>query len=194
MPFGSCAGFVEGVEIPSEFLQIIPRGKNQQPRRFMARSLSSIEFKEGLLVGILFSGAGVFILLVSFGVIFADSGNPPAIIGILAGMCFLLPGLLSLYYAFRNRRRAPAQSVFEPVEWAVGLILLAALSAIGAYISLAGEEERFSGGLTGTAIEARIVFGIGTLICMFITIMYLVKGIGKWRAKKENEKDEKSGG
>jgi drug/metabolite transporter (DMT)-like permease len=153
----------------------------------MAKSLSGIGFKDGIVIGTLFCSAGAFIILVSLGLVFKDSGNPPVWVGLLSGLCFLMPGLFALYYGFRNLRGPRPPSDFEPGEWILGVVVLAALSAIGGYITFLGADDRFSGGVTGTAIEMRIAFGIGTLICVAMTLASLVSGIRKWKKRVNSE-------
>ena len=154
------------------------------------RSLKNIPPREGLLIGLLFSGMGVLIELLSFGVIDPEGGmNVPAEIGAVAGGIFLLPGLLSMYYAIRNylgvRNNRPEDEGFDVASWVVTSLILSAFTVVGLWISLAGRSESFSGGITGSVSEIRIAFGIGAILCAAAAAFTWGYGFKKLKKKRK---------
>jgi uncharacterized membrane protein YidH (DUF202 family) len=155
------------------------------------KSLKDIPPWQGMLIGVLFGGVGVFILLLSFGVLDPEGGmNAPAEIGALAGAVFLMPGLLSVYYAIRNFRRirnkAAVEEDFDIASWLVTSLILSAFALIGLWISLAGRSEAFSGGVPGSVSAARIAFGVGAIICAAAAALYWSHGFTKLLRKKKD--------
>jgi len=155
------------------------------------KSLKDIPPWQGMLIGVLFGGVGVFVLLLSFGVLDPEGGmNAPPEIGALAGAVFLMPGLLSIYYAIRNylriRNKTAVEEGFDIASWLVTSLILSALTAIGLWISLAGSSDAFSGGITGSISAARIAFGVGAVICAAAAALYWSHGFKKLLRKKKD--------
>ncbi len=158
------------------------------------KSLADVSLKEGLIIGILFGGAGTYIELISFGVLSDEGMNAPPVIGSLAGAVFLLPGVLSLYYAVRNRVKPrdhePGTESFDIAGWLVSCLILTALTAIGLWISLAGGGASFSGGVTGSITEFRIAFGVGAVLCAAASALFWSHGLRKLWKKKSGSGEE----
>jgi len=115
--------------------------------------------------------------------------NVPAEIGAVAGGIFLLPGLLSMYYAIRNylgvRNNRPEDEDFDVASWVVTSLILSAFTVVGLWISLAGRSESFSGGITGSVSEIRIVFGIGAILCAAAAAFTWGYGFKKLKKKRK---------
>lgn len=112
--------------------------------------------------------AGAFPIGIGLGVIPYDPAKlhaPPWVV-VLAGGAFWLGALMMLA---RDRHR---------VANGLAFVLLLMFAAIGAWVSLLGEEAAFSDG-AGTAVGgagitlARIMFGFGSLLCLLMALVAL---------------------
>lgn len=152
------------------------------------KTLADVSLKEGLIIGILFAGAGIYIELLSFGILPSAGMNAPPVLGALAGAIFLMPGLLSTYYAIRNhiriRKNITIQSEFDTAGWLVSALILTLFAVIGFWVSFAGSSEAFSGGVTGTVVEFRVGFGVGAALCLGGAALVWRHGIRKLFGKR----------
>lgn len=140
----------------------------------------------GLVMGGLFAAIGLAVVFLGLGWIPIDPSRvhaPMWVIG-LSGMVFLLPGLLMCYYAIQNGLSGEAGRPKEPGEIGgpsqlVGGLMVSIFAIIGLWVGFGDGPRKFSGGLTGSDWEGRILFGgIGLLFAM-IALGVLAQGLGK---------------
>jgi hypothetical protein len=112
--------------------------------------------------------AGAFPIGIGMGVIPYDPAklHAPSWVIVVVGAVFWLGGLLLLA---RDRPRAANGLAF---------VMLLLFSAVGAWVSLFGEEAAFSdgddGALAGWGVTlARVMFGFGSLLCMLMALVAL---------------------
>lgn len=120
--------------------------------------------KQKTLASIAFSLMGVFIVLLSLGVISTDEADkhaPDWVIG-ACGAIFLITGIM-IKTGDRGRR-----SDF------LGGFLLLAFGLVGGWVAVFGSGEHMSGGFAFASQDsnitlARLVFGLGSLICFSVS-------------------------
>lgn len=148
----------------------------------MATPMNQVSPKQGIFSGLLLAGAGVVIILRAANVIQAGAIHAPNWVVGVAGMVFLLPGLFMMYQGVRAAV-APhgAAAVRDPNEfsiagWLLGGSIVTGLGLIGAWVAFGPGARTFEGGVTGSAIEGRIAFGIGAVITLAVAAFVWVNG------------------
>jgi len=148
----------------------------------MATSIDQVTPKQGISVGVIVAGIGLVIVLRAANIIQAGAIHAPNWVVGIAGLAFFLPGLFMVYYGIRNAyqpfrlapRRDPGQLSFG--GWILVGLLTTGLGLIGAWVALGPGARQFQGGITGSAIEGRIVFGIGAVITLSVAALVWVNG------------------
>lgn len=145
----------------------------------------------GLAIGGLFAAVGLTIVLVSLGLIPVDPSTvhaPMWVLG-LAGLVFMLPGLLMCYYGIRNGLSQDG-AVFEEKTWGgpgwfVGVVIISAFAAIGLWVGFGAGPRQFGGGITGSEREGRFVFGAMGILCTLMAAVVWVRGLKEiFRARR----------
>ncbi len=128
-------------------------------------------------LGALCAGMGAYFMLAGFGIVPAGKSNPndSLWIGVVAGLIFFLGGLAVMMQDIAGANEqgelpAAAPRWMRVAQALIGVVLFASFALIGTYVALRGDERGFSGGIPfiGHAANvsiARVVFGIGALIC-----------------------------
>ena len=114
-------------------------------------------------IGVICLGVGLFILGIAFGVVPTDPETvhvPPWVLA-ACGLVFALCGVAVM---------TPEHS---PIRAAAGATVVLAMGLVGAWVSLWGDAEGFSGGVPflspeANVVVARVVFGFGALTCFAI--------------------------
>lgn len=154
-------------------------------RQTDANHVSKVPPKFGLIMGGFIAAAGLAIVFVSLGWLPSDPSSvhaPMWVVG-LAGVVFLLPGLLMCYYALRNARDAgsaeerPAEKTWGGPSWFVAVIMVTSFAAIGLWIGFSEVPQQCTGGITGSETECRIAFGSGGVICAMLATWMWIRGL-----------------
>lgn len=134
--------------------------------------------KQKLLGGILFSGAGILIILLGLGIIPSDDSemNAHPVIIQLCGVMFLWTGIMIF---------TGGNSKYNDF---LGGMLVLMMGIVAGYVAFFGTDEGMSGGLgflprSANLILARGVFGFGSLICIGVSLYAFVLQIRKLRKK-----------
>ena len=151
----------------------------------MSQDMTKVSPLLGLSMGGLFASVGLTIVLVSLGLIPVDPSSvhaPMWVLG-LAGVVFMLPGLLMCYYAIRNGL-SPDGATFEEKAWGgpgwfVGAVIISAFGAIGLWVGFGDGPRQFGGGITGTEREGRFVFGSMGVLCTVMAVAVWFRGLGE---------------
>ena len=137
-------------------------------------------------LGALAAAIGIFLMLLGLGIVPAGKANPndPLWVGFVVGFVFLLAGLAVMLqdYAGANERGeipAGAPGWVRAAQSLIVFLIFISFALIASYVALAGDARNFSGGIpfVGDATNvsiARIVFGIGALICWAVAIAFAV--------------------
>ena len=147
------------------------------------RSLKNIPPQQGFLIGFLFGGGGLYVILISLGVLPSSGMNAPPLIGAAVGVVLCLPGILSTYYAIRNLRGKKGEDDFDVPSWLVTSLVLTILSGVGLWISLEGISEAFGGG--GSLMTMRVGFGVGSVLCACAAALTWSYGYRRLSRKKK---------
>lgn len=144
------------------------------------------------LIGIGLSVGGLALILVGLGVLPVPGGrdalNAPLFIVVLLGALVALAGAAVLVQGFGRANAsgelpASAPHWMHVVHYLIGAGLFALFAMIGTWITVAGNAGDFSGGLpflgTLNISLARIMFGLGALICWLAAIGYTIAGARK---------------
>ena len=134
-------------------------------------------------MGGLFAATGLAIVFVSLGWIPVDPSSvhaPMWVIG-LAGGAFLLPGLLMGYYGIRNglapEGPVPKERPWGGPGWFVGAVMITSFAAIALGVGFGDGPREFSGGVTGSEREGRLVFGTAGLLCATLAVWVWFRGL-----------------
>jgi hypothetical protein len=149
-----------------------------------------------LLCGLAAVGMGLFLMLTGLGVVPMPPRAAPGAhwIAVAAGMCFMLAGLSVAVGAIQGVSETgdlPKNSGWwmQLFYYGSGVIMAAALAAIGSWVAFGPGPRAFSG--TGmfllsrdaNEIVGRIVFGSGAVLTWLFTIAIAVKGSRKLFAR-----------
>lgn len=145
-----------------------------------------------ILFGLLFAAGGAFIEWLSFVSPAKQVSAPPWVTG-FAGLIFILPGLAfvigGLQALFRMRSDAETDRIYRGVFMAAMLWLFA--MAFGG-VAFLGESSAFSGGITGSSMEARILFGIAGVAIAIFAFMFTVVVLGVVTARNQKDRAAKA--
>ncbi len=137
----------------------------------------------GLAMGGLFAAVGLTVVFVSLGWIHVDPSSvhaPMWVLGLAGGM-FLLPGLLLCYYGIRNGQArdgtVPKEKPWGGPGWFVGAVMITAFAAMALWIGFGDGPREFSGGVTGSEREGRVVFGGAGLLCATLAVWVWFRGL-----------------
>ena len=139
----------------------------------------------GLVMGGVFSAAGLAIVLISLGWLPSDPASvhaPMWVLGVAGGV-FLLPGLLMCYYGLKNGLSdespadRPKEKTWGGPSWLVAVLMVSAFAAMGIWIGLGDGPREFSGGVTGSEVEGRVVFGAMGVLCTTIALWMWYRGL-----------------
>lgn len=140
-----------------------------------------------LWMGLLSAGAGLFIVLLSLGVVPADDSQFRAqrwIAG-LAGLAFLLAGGTLLSQALVGKLGG-SSGLLQTVQGLFGLAILVAFAAIANWIAFGPGERNFQGSLTlpflGFLFRSpdsfgRALFGIVAVLLDLLLLVLVVRGL-----------------
>jgi hypothetical protein len=149
--------------------------------------------REARWIGALAAAIGLYFMLVGLGVLPVPGGprnlHAPLWVVLLAGLAFFLGGAAVLLQSFgganeRGKLPAGAPRWMRFVQYLIVVAIFASFAMIGTWIAIGGDSRQFSGGFpfvggaTNVSI-ARVVFGIGALICWLATIGFAVSGARK---------------
>jgi hypothetical protein len=165
----------------------------------MAMSIDQVTPRQGILVGLIVSGAGLVIVLRAANVIQAGAIHAPNWVVGIAGFSLLLPGVLMIYYGLRNAfqpfrlplRRDPSQ--LSLVGWILVGVLTTGLGLMGTWVAVGPGPRQFQGGFTGSAIEGRILFGIGAAITLTIAAFVWINGFRHLAARRRSPRPDGPG-
>jgi hypothetical protein len=146
--------------------------------------------KERLLIGLLFAGMGIFILLMAAGVIQPSKANAPMWVGGLAGIVFLFAGLAvalgSMKGASEYDGELPKDAPFllRLLQYLLGLGTVAALAGVGSWVAFGPGERRFTATIgfwsgPGNELVGRVLFGTGAIFVWAMLIFFAVRGARK---------------
>jgi hypothetical protein len=143
-----------------------------------------------ILFGLAFVAGGAYVEWLSFGSPPKVARAPPWLTGI-AGLIFIVPGLAyvigGLRALFGWQSDAETKRIYTGLFQAAMLWLFAI--AFGGAAVFA--TEGFSGGVTGSPIEGRIVFGIFGLAVGLFAIMFSIVVLGAIMARNQKRRDAK---
>lgn len=133
---------------------------------------SNVSPLTGVTLGAFFTAIGLVVVFISLGWIPVDPSSvhaPMWVLG-LAGGVFVLPGLLLCYYGIRNGLAPegvppPAEKTWGGPGWFVGVCMISAFAAMGLWTGFGDGPRQFSGGITGSETEGRLVFGSMGILC-----------------------------
>jgi hypothetical protein len=141
--------------------------------------------------GVLFTGTGLYIMLVGAGVVPVPGGpanlHAPLWVAFLAGLPFFCAGIAILLQALggadANGKLPPdAPAWMHALQRLTVLVILAAFAVLATWVALAGDPDQFSGSFIGFGFGvsiARIAFGFGALVCWVATIAMAVSVVRK---------------
>ncbi len=149
--------------------------------------------QEARWIGGITAAAGLYFMLIGFGALPVPGGprnlHAPLWVVVLAGLVFFLGGAAVLVQALGRANASGELPAGAPhwmriVQYLIGVTIFASFALIGSWIAVGGEARQFSGGVPffggGANVSiARIMFGIGALICWFATIAFAVSGARK---------------
>lgn len=117
------------------------------------------------LFSLAFVGAGVLIILQAYDIVPHGRMNVPRWVAAAAGAAFLAPGLCMLAMAVKGLI-APASMEGPQPGFAATIVatMLTGMALVFGGAALVGDARGFYGGLTGSVIEGRIVFGFAALV------------------------------
>lgn len=148
-----------------------------------SQDMSKVSPLVGLAMGGLFASVGLTIVFVSLGWIPVDPSSvhaPMWVLG-LAGLVFMLPGLLMGYYGVRNGLTRDGTTIVEKPwggpGWFVGAVMISAFGAMGLWVGFGDGPRQFSGGLTGSEGEGRFVFGLMGILCTLAAAWVWLRGL-----------------
>jgi len=154
--------------------------------------------KEMVWIGTLFAGAGLYFILVGVGVLPIPGGprnlHAPLWIVACAGLPFFLGGLAVLLQGIgkanaRGKLPSDAPAWMCVAQQLMVTMIFAAFAMVGSWIALYGGSSHFSGSFMGFGAAtnvaiARIMFGIGAIICWACTIGLALSCVRKLRGMR----------
>lgn len=143
-------------------------------------------------IGIGLGLAGLYGMLIGFGAVPVPGGrgnlHGPLWLATLIGFIVLLAGAACIIQGIGRANASaelPADAPFwmRAAQYLIGVALFADFAVLGTWIAFLGEGRHFSGGVpllgASNVSLARIMFGVGALICWLATIGYAVAGARK---------------
>jgi hypothetical protein len=143
-------------------------------------------------IGIGMAIGGIALILIGLDVLPVPGGrdvlHAPLWIVLLIGIAVLLAGAAIVIQGVGRANAAGDLPADAPrwmriAQYLIGVALFALFAMVGTWVALAGDARQFSGGvpLLGTVNVslARIVFGLGALICWLAVIGYGIAGARK---------------
>lgn len=140
-------------------------------------------------IGIGLGVAGFYGVLVGFGTLPTPGGrgnlHGPLWLATLIGFMVLLAGAACVLQGIGRANASaelPAGAPFwmRAAQYLIGVALFADFAVLSTWIAFLGEGRQFSGGIpflgASNVPVARIMFGLGALICWLATIGYAVSG------------------
>jgi len=152
--------------------------------------------KEMIVIGGICAAAGVYFMLIGFGVLPVPGGprnlHAPLWVVVFCGAPFFLGGVTVMLQGFGKSNEqgelpAGAPQWMRFVQYLTGVAIFASFAIVGSWIAIGGDARQFSGsaggfsGPVGAGI-GRTAFGIGAMISWACTIFYVVSGARKLRA------------
>jgi hypothetical protein len=140
-------------------------------------------------IGVGLGIAGLYGMLVGFEILPVPGGHDnvhgPLWLATLIGFLVLLAGAACILHGVGRTHvgaELPAGAPFwmRAAQYLIGVALFADFAVLGTWIAFLGEGRHFSGGVpflgAFNVSPARIMFGLGALICWLATIGYAVSG------------------
>jgi hypothetical protein len=146
--------------------------------------------QENRWIGALAAAAGVYFMLVGFGLLPTPGGprnlHAPLWIVLLVGVVFFLAGAAVFLQAIgrangNGELPSDAPQWIRIVQYLIGVALFATFAMIGSWVAIAGDARQFSSNVPffGAASIARVMFGIGAVICWLATLGFAISGARK---------------
>ena len=141
-------------------------------------------------IGALAAAAGAYFMLVGLGLLPVPGGprnlHAPFWIVLLVGVVFFLAGAAVSLQAI-GRANGSGELPSDAPQWIriaqylIGVAIFATFAMIGSWIAIGGDARQFSGNVPflNMASIARIMFGIGAVICWLATFGFAVSGARK---------------
>jgi phosphatidylglycerophosphate synthase len=154
--------------------------------------------RQRIVVGIGLAAAGVYFVLVGAGVQpppgGSDNLHAPLWVVVCLGLLILISGMAIVIQGV-GRGNSQGELAADAPTWLhagmdlIGPALFALLAMIGSWVAIGGDPRQFSGsslalGLGSKVTMARVVFGIGALICWAAAIGYAVSGVRRLRRRR----------
>jgi hypothetical protein len=147
--------------------------------------------RQRLVIGALFAGVGLFVVLVGAGVtaVKPEPGDAPPWVIACAGLVFLLAGVSVLIGALSSRA-APdgtlpddAPFVLRLCQYLCGVTLAAMLATVGSFAAFGPGERHFTSSVPFLSGElaGRIAFGVGAVMVWALTGVFAVVGARRLR-------------
>jgi hypothetical protein len=144
-------------------------------------------------IGIAAAAIGFYFILVGFAVLPVPGGprnlHAPHWIVLLVGLVFFLAGAGALVQGLGRANATgdlptAAPAWMRATQYLIGVALFAAFAMLGSWVAIGGDARHFSGGIPslGGALNvsiARIVFGLGAIVCWLAAIGFAVSGARK---------------
>jgi len=139
------------------------------------------------------AAVGLYFMLVGLGVLPVPGGprnlHSPLWIVLLIGLAVFLGGAAILIQVIGRANAngelpSGAPQWIRVVQYLIGVAIFASFAMIGSWIAIGGDPRQFSsnipfiGAATGASI-ARVMFGIGAMICWLATLGFAVSGARK---------------
>ena len=138
--------------------------------------------RQGLLIGAVFAGIGLYLMAISAGLLPMPGGRAslhgPLWVGVMAGFVFFLGGAAATMQAFGHANAqgelpAGAPHWMRVAQRLVVIVVFACCASLGTWVALFGEAGQFGGSFGGLplgVIVARVGFGFGAVIAWTATI------------------------
>jgi hypothetical protein len=136
--------------------------------------------------------AGLYLVLVGLSVLPIPGGprnlHGPLWLVLLIGLAVFLAGVCAFVQVVGRANAsgdlpADAPQWTRVVQYLIGVTLFASFAMIGSWVAFAGDARYFSGGIpflgAANVSIARIMFGIGAVICWLATVAFAVAGARK---------------
>ena len=141
-------------------------------------------------IAALAAAAGVYFILVGFGLLPIPGGprnlHAPLWIVLLVGVVFFLAGAAVFLQAIGGSNGSGELPSDAPqwvriAQYLIGVAAFATFAIIGSWVAIGGDARQFSSNVPflGGASIARIMFGIGAVVCWLATLGFAVSGARK---------------
>lgn len=149
-----------------------------------------VKTQDNRWIGALAAAAGTYFMMVGIGLLPVPGGprnlHAPLWVVLLIGLVFFLAGAAVFLQAIgrasdSGELPSDAPQWIRIVQYVIGVVLFATFAVIGSWVAIGGDARQFSSNVPflGTASIARVMFGIGAVICWLATLGFAISGARK---------------